>query len=158
LVPIVPESKVVVIKVVSKLALAPLLALGLSLAGCGGGSDNLPRKAVSGTITLDGAPLKAGSIAFDPESVPTAPVSVGAPVTDGTYSIARGEGPTPGTYRVSVLAGGAGNASASEEAPGATPKARAKDPIPEKYNAKTELKAEVKADGPNTFNFDLSSK
>jgi len=148
----------VLFQVTPRLALAPWLVLGLSLTGCGGASDDLPRKSVSGTVTLDGAPLKAGSIAFDPENVPQNPVSVGAVITEGAYSIPGDGGPTPGTYRVSIRAGDAGDAGDAAEAPGATPKARAKEPIPPKYNENTELKAEVKAEGSNTFKFDLTSK
>jgi hypothetical protein len=148
-----------VIQITSRFALAPWLALGLSFAGCGGaGSDNLPRQALSGTIKLDGAPLKSGMITFDPLNVPTNPVTVGAPIADGAYSIAKGEGATPGTYRVTIRSGGAGDAVPVDNAPGGTPKARAKEPVPAKYNEKTELKAEVKADGPNQFDFNLSTK
>ena len=47
------------------------LACGLAfslfaLLGCGGAEDDLPRQAISGTVTLDGKPLEAGSITFDP--------------------------------------------------------------------------------------------
>ena len=47
----------------------PLLVLSaLGLAGCSGSSgDDLPREAVSGTVTLDGAPLPSGSISFSPD-------------------------------------------------------------------------------------------
>src|SRR4051794_7093725 len=60
---IILGSEMVLFQVTPRLALAPWLVLGLSLTGCGGASDNLARKSVSGTVTLDGAPLKAGSIA-----------------------------------------------------------------------------------------------
>ena len=41
----------------------------LALAGCAASTDpvdNLPRKAVAGTVSLDGQPLARGRIEFDP--------------------------------------------------------------------------------------------
>lgn len=138
---------------------ASYLALGLLLSGCGGGAtDALPRKAVSGAVTLDGQPLAKGSISFDPENVPTDPVSVGSIIEDGYYSIDSDGGPTPGTYRVSIRAGGSDEAEANLEAPGLPPKKAAPEPIPAMYNTRTTLKAEVTADGSNTFDFTLTSK
>lgn len=135
------------------------LALCLWATGCGGGAtDDLPRRAVSGTVTLDGKPLEKGAISFDPEVVPKDPVSVGAIIEGGSYEIAAEQGPTPGTYRVSIRAGGPGEAEASEDAPGMPPRRAAPDPIPARYNARTTLRAEVTADGPNTFDFELTSK
>jgi len=42
-----------------------LLLAGLALAGCGGA--NLKVAPVSGTVTLDGAPLKSASVTFEPK-------------------------------------------------------------------------------------------
>src|SRR5262245_10701223 len=83
----------------SELALG--LALSLGPAGCGGAEDAVPREAVSGRVTLDGVPLKRATIHFDPEGQgSTHPVAVGGVVIDGSYSIPKAQGPTPGPYRV----------------------------------------------------------
>ena len=42
-----------------------LTVIGLALAGCG--SANLKVAPVSGTVTLDGAPLKRASVTFEPK-------------------------------------------------------------------------------------------
>jgi hypothetical protein len=128
------------------------------MSGCGGGAaDSLPRQAVSGQVTLDKEPLPSGSISFDPADLakPDA-VSVGATITDGSYSVAQADGLTPGTYRVSINSSGKGGTVSPTEAPGAPPKVRPKDFIPEQYNAKSTLKAEVKAGEPARFDFELS--
>lgn len=137
-------------------------ALGLSLAGCGGGAeDDLPRQAISGNVTLNDKPLERGSIMFNPvDSGQPGAVAVGAMISDGTYSIARVGGPTPGNYRVAILDGGDATDSSPDNLPGRPPKRSAmkKSKIPERYNVRSDLKAEVKAETPNTFNFELKSQ
>jgi hypothetical protein len=137
--------------------LGRVLALCLALAGCGGAEDDLPREAVSGQVTLDGVPLKRATIHFDPEGpVPAHPVAVGGVVIDGSYSIPRAKGPTPGTYRVSIFPSEAIGTGAVEEEP---PRKRAKRAqAPTAYISKSPLKAEVKLGGSNTFEFALSSR
>jgi len=142
----------------------PAAALGLSLAlgltGCGGSdTDDLPREAISGTVTLNGKPLPSGAITFDPDQGTADPVSVGGVVADGSYSIAKAEGPTPGKYRVSIYPSTPGEAVSKDVAPGAPPKhSKPAVQIPAKYNAKTTLAAEIKPGESNTFDFDLDSK
>jgi hypothetical protein len=135
------------------------IVLSLAVVGCGGGAgDNLPRQAVSGSVTLNDKPLEQGSITFSPaEPGQQGAASAGAVIKSGSYSIARTGGPTPGKYRVSIVSEAAG---AAEELPGMPPKVtdlKKRALVPEKYNVKSSLTAEVTADGPNTFDFDLKS-
>jgi prepilin-type N-terminal cleavage/methylation domain-containing protein/prepilin-type processing-associated H-X9-DG protein len=102
----------------------------LALLGCDGGTDSLPRVAISGKVTLDGKPLGKGAIAFDPDQTNANPVQVGADVVGGAFSVPRMSGPTPGNYRVSIMSAGAGAGLAPGEAPGAPPKAAPKEEIP----------------------------
>ncbi len=70
-----------------------LCVLGL-LAGCGG--DNpLGRKALSGVVNLDGAPLEQGSIEFHP--LESTGVQSGALIRAGRYSIPAPQGATVGS-------------------------------------------------------------
>jgi hypothetical protein len=138
--------------------LGSVLALCLALAGCGGAEDDLPREAVSGHVALDGVPLKRATIHFDPEGpAPAHPVAVGGVVIDGSYSIPRAQGPTPGTYRVSIFPSSEANGTApvEEEPPRKRPK---RPPAPTAYSSKSPLKAEVKPGASNTFEFELSSR
>lgn len=137
-----------------------LAAVAVAAApGCQTG-DDLPRHAVSGRVQLDGKPLESGAIQFLPVeggSSGGVPVSGGTVIQDGAYEIGREKGLTPGTYRVSITSAAGGTSPPADEAPGpALPPA--KDLIPAKYNVQSTLKAEVKANGPNTFDFDLNSK
>jgi hypothetical protein len=132
-----------------------MAAAGL-LAGCGGAEDELPREAVSGTVKLNGQPLKQGRIQFQG----TAPG--GAGIVDGNYSIPKAEGLVPGKYQVLITStlAEAEPAPSKTEMPGDTPppKKAIREPIPEKYNAKSKLAAEVTKGGPNKFDFELTDK
>jgi hypothetical protein len=126
------------------------------LLGCGGVEDELPREAIFGTVKFNGEPLKEGRIQFQG----TAPG--GAGIADGDYSISKSEGLVPGKYQVLIF-GASAQAEptpAKSGMPGDTPppKKGAKEPIAEKYNTKSKLTAEVKKDGPNKFDFEVSDK
>jgi hypothetical protein len=130
------------------------LSIGFAGAGCGGSTDELPRQAVSGTVTLDGQPLALGVIQFRPASAQE-PVPAGAEIKDGTFTIPRDQGPTPGNYRVFINSSGETKPltpaeTSGEKMPGIMP-----DLIPAKYNSKSTLTAKVEADKTNTFDFPL---
>jgi hypothetical protein len=126
------------------------------LLGCGGAEDELPREAIFGTVKFNGEPLKEGRIQFQ-GSAPG-----GAGIADGDYSIPKAEGLVPGKYQVLIFgaAAHAQPAPATAGMPGDTPppKKGAREPIAEKYNTKSTLTAEVRKDGPNKFDFEVSDK
>src|SRR5262245_35718299 len=79
------------------LATPILVALAIA-SGCS--DDPLGRRAVSGTVKFDGAPLQAGNISFQPtEGQPT---YGGATITDGKFSLPRDQGLVNGKYQVSI--------------------------------------------------------
>lgn len=116
------------------------LSLSIALVGC----DGAKAHQVSGTVTFDGEPVKEGHIAFLPNGG-------GGSITDGRYSIST----PPGSFKVEI------NASKLQKLPpgqvgmdGA--KEEVREYIPERYNSKTELKADVS--GSTTLDFTLKSK
>jgi hypothetical protein len=132
----------------------------LLVAGCGGAEDGPPRQRVSGTVKWNGEPLKQGRIQFQPTG--QGGPAGGASIVDGSYAIANAEGLVPGKYQV-LIYGAADAAQPSSVQPGLPgdappPKKAVKDPIPDQYNAKTRLTAEVTKDGTNQFDFDLPDK
>ena len=132
---------------IARLGLALLL-----LAGCGG--DPMGRKAVSGTVLLNGQPLDQGRIHFTPTD--RGPTESGATIENGRFKIPRDSGLVPGTYKVSVFSYDQKGARVpSEEIPGDPGNTQFRERIPAKYNAKTTLTAEVKKDGENVFEFKL---
>jgi hypothetical protein len=130
------------------------LALSVLVTGCGGTSDELPRQAISGTVTLDGKPLELGIIQFRPASS-SEPVPAGAEIKDGTFSIPRDQGPTPGNYRVVINSSGPRKEATQAEASGEKVPKTLPDLIPIQYNVKSTLTAKVEADKTNTFDFPL---
>lgn len=133
--------------------LVGILSAGL-LAGC---SDAGPKRfAVSGTVKYKDAPIPIGTVTFLAED--TGAVAGGATIKDGAYEIPAAGGLPAGRYKVSVSypdPKGAVPAPKEGEAPGPGPSKEVKELLPSKYNRDTELRAEVKADGANTFPFDL---
>lgn len=134
------------------LLLVAATALG---GGCNGPTDDLPRQAVSGTVNLDGQPLKEGMIQFQPTD-PGNATAGGAGIADGSYSVPKADGLAPGKYSVTISSTPAPTAPAG--LPG-DPVPPPKEKIPPQYNAKTTLSATVTKEGPNDkIDFDLKSK
>ena len=129
-----------------------LILLGPVLCGCGGGGlDRLP---VAGSVTLDGNPLADGSITF----IPTGEgVTAGGKIADGQYEIPRSDGPVPGSHQVRINASEPTGETIIDPA-GDIEVPQMRSLIPPKYNVQSELTAEVTADGPNRFDFELSSQ
>lgn len=132
------------------------------VVGCTTGEqDDLPREAVSGVVTLDGKPLPAGLIRFAPQ--PPGPTEGGTLVRDGAFSIDRANGLVPGHYVVSIQANEKSGEPRKEgqrvETGGGRVGRPLKELIPARYNAKSELKVDIKSGGSNDgMKFELSSK
>ena len=97
-----------------------LVSTGLLLlvSGCGEG-NTLGRHPISGTVTLDGAPLPQGNIAFQPTS--GGATSSGATITAGKYSMDAAKGLPSGTYRVVINSSSGSKDVAPTELPGEAP-------------------------------------
>src|SRR5262245_17385185 len=123
--------------------------------GCGPGNP-LGRKALSGTVTLDGAPLPKGAIELHPLN--DAGVQSGALIEVGRYSIPTAKGATPGTYRVVIYDAYETPALAPGQMPGDDLPPPPKPKVPPDWNSKSKHEIEVKKDGPFQFNFDVVTK
>jgi hypothetical protein len=122
-----------------------LLALSAMLAGCKQQRSFAPTYSVRGSVTLDAKPLTEGMIAFiSSETGDLQALSI----KDGKYA---GQ-VRAGKRRVEVRA----------YLPRSGPKKPLEPPpknfLPARYNAETTLSADVAAEGPNSFDFALSSR
>ncbi|MCA9223447.1 MAG: carboxypeptidase regulatory-like domain-containing protein [Planctomycetales bacterium] len=117
--------------------------------GCGG--DTMGRRAVDGTVTLDGKPLSHGNVRFEPQQQ-AAGTSAGAVIADGAFHIDSEQGLPPGVYRVSISCPGVVEANQDADEGGL-----AEELVPARYNQNTTLEATVAPDGKNHFTFDLTS-
>jgi hypothetical protein len=130
--------------------LAMLLLLS---AGCGPRSDRL---AVSGAVTLDGAPLDEGSIRLTSTGNGKLFAS-GAMIQNGKFHVPQEKGLPPGAYRVEISSpdtkaplvvykGAPGEAALPPTAP---------ERVPPEYNSNSKQTIEVTTDGDNRFVFDI---
>ncbi|OWK43801.1 hypothetical protein [Fimbriiglobus ruber] len=113
------------------------------LAVAGGCSSDPPARSVKGAVTLDGKPLAEGEISFSSDD-PNIPPGVG-PVANGAFDLSV----KPGPKKVRVYA--------RKAVPNTNPPMY-NETLPDRYNANTELTAEVKSSGDNTCTFDLKSR
>ena len=123
-------------------------------AGCGSG-DGQNRRAISGIITLDGKPLDGGAILLEPMSFESGTgTAVGATIRHGGFAVSRDRGPIPGRYLVRIYANSGVQAPPRQ---GQTDKTRRPmvEGVPEVYNTRSQLHAEVGVRGPNRFRFEL---
>lgn len=133
-----------------------LLASSLLTAVVGCGGDSGPaRQPASGSITLDGKSLASGTITFIPDE--GGPGAFGS-VEEGAFRFEKAEGPPPGRYKVEIVdVRPTGKMIPDPDSRSGTI-AEVRNTIPPRYNARTELAVEVKADAENTFTFDLSTR
>jgi hypothetical protein len=132
------------------------VVLLLCCFGCGRG-DGLDRAAVTGTVTLDGAPIAAGSITFFPQGGTKGPAA-GGTIENGQYSIAVAQGPIVGRNRVEIRA--TRKTGRKVQAP-MSDRGVLTDEIveaaPARYNSQSALVAELKS-GKNLLDYELTAK
>src|SRR5689334_12932781 len=117
-------------------ALLSLLVAGGGCADRNSSVDTLPRVAVSGSVTLDGKPLPAGSVQFLPEAAEAGKgVTAVGDIKDGTFTIDKDQGPVPGKYRVNISSLH-GVEIKPDEQPGPPPK-QEPEKVPARYNTET---------------------
>ena len=129
----------------------PLL-LTIAFAGCGG--DPLGRQPVSGTVSVNGAPLEKGTVNFQPIEKG---IGSGGRVEGGKYAIARKDGLPVGKYRVTINAPTPGSAQADANAPPGEPPPPPQELIPEDWNTKSEHTVDITS-GKNEHNFEVQAK
>lgn len=135
--------------------LTGVLCVSILAAGASGCADGRPKRyAVSGEVTWKGKPLDRGAITLLPAD-PSLGSSGGAMIKDGRYDIPGRDGLLPGKYRVLITSADATNRTPDPDVPPGPSGPLPKDRINPRYNTQTILTAEVKAEGPNTFRFDV---
>lgn len=120
----------------------------LLLVGCGGSSGTAPLGTVTGVVTMDGKPLEKVEVSFTPvKGRPSAGLTDANGKYDLTY-VDNVRGALVGEHTVRITT------YVEEDSPQAQ---NFKEPIPKKYNVKSEVKETVKP-GRNEFNYKLESK
>lgn len=120
--------------------------------GCGKKGDE--RVGLTGTVSLQGKPLDRGNILFIPST--PGPTQTGAEIKDGAFSIIKEQGLVPGKYKVSISSpDGKTPDATSNQPPGPSGNFASKERIPPEFNTNSKEEIEVKADGPNQFEFKI---
>ena len=132
---------------------AATICLMVPLVGC---SDTAGRLALSGRVTLDGKPLGEGTITFRPSRSGGGPTA-GGQITAGRFSISAGDGLLPGDFRVQITAYRSTGRKKVWEVTGEEFE-QAEQYLPARYNARSELSAQIKENGSNKFVFELKSR
>lgn len=136
-----------------------LLPATLFCAACGTRYDGPPRAEVEGLVTVDGTPLATGSIVFTPAEGNVGPEARAA-VVDGRFRLERSAGPGAGPCRVAIF-GRADPGYPLDDAEADAVRGRKPlppDPIPDRYNRRSELTADLGPAGPNHVEFPLRTK
>lgn len=119
---------------VRSMSLIAVMLVGV--AGCG--PHEVPKALVRGNVTLNGAPLKEGSIKFIP-AAGDGPTTGAVLKSDGEYSA---EVPA-GLMRVEITSPKVTGKRKAYDTPDSPTIEITEEQIPERYNAKSELKYEV---------------
>jgi hypothetical protein len=122
-------------------------ALVADLSGCSGRGKH---RAISGEVKWRGQPLDRGGITFEPED-PGLGSGGGAMIKNGRYSIPAEHGLLPGRYRVRISSAEPTGKELDLDAPPGPAGPLPKDRIQQK----SDLTAEVMADGPNVLNYEV---
>jgi hypothetical protein len=138
----------------SNLTLVSIGFLIVAASGCG--PDNpLGRKALSGTVTLDGSPLEKGTIEFQPLD---GGVQSGDLISAGKYFIPAHQGATPGKYRIVIIDTYDTPPLPPGHMPGDDLPPPPKGKIPPLWNSKSQQTIDVTKEGPFKFDFEVVTK
>src|SRR5262245_39243291 len=143
------RSSVATINRLRPAGLLPAILVGVAFlsGGCGGS----PVAKVHGTVTLDGKPVKDGSIEFFPIDGKGQTAAVA--IKDGAYSVDASVGEMKGVIRAT---GGVGRHKAYER-PESPWIEDVRETMPARYSRQSELKKTLVA-GDNTADFELTTK
>jgi hypothetical protein len=127
-----------------------IVAVGLILAliGATGCSS---QSTVTGEVTVDGNPLKEGTIRFEPMDGKSQTASVS--IVDGRFSVSL----SPGEKRVQISAPKVVGKKKMYETPESPLVDEVVELLPDRYNARSELKMTVQS-GSQQQRFELKSK
>jgi hypothetical protein len=132
----------------------------LALTGCGS-SDEYPRAAARGIVTLDGDPLSKGTIRFIPDGDNEGP-QASATIHEGIFNVPADFGPVVGTNRIEIISTDDGGFPDDDEEAFARMQAAGikkieKVTVPPQYNKRSKLTKSITAEGENDFTFELVS-
>jgi hypothetical protein len=135
---------------------AAYISLAMAVLLIGGCGSTGGRQAIEGTVTLDGKPLEKGQITLVPQGDTRGPTA-GAEIVGGKFAIPAAGGTFVGKFRVEITASRPGGRKVPDRMTGKLLDGYEQF-IPARYNAESQLSADVKAGAVNRFEFTVNSK
>ncbi len=133
--------------------IAAALWIGLGAICFGVGGDDPSRVSLFGNVNLDGAPLGRGTIIFLLVSPSTQPVSASAMIHHGHFAVDDSSFLVPGTYIVKISGLGIeGVLVPAGQAADGYPRV---EPLPDRFNKKSELEVVIPHGGSRHLEFNL---
>ena len=132
------------------LALLAVAVCCVFSSGCQSSDGKYP---ASGTVRVNGEPVKEGAISFVPVDSQASYGGAGASIIDGKYSISKKDGLFPGEYKVQLFATADSGRVRNNPISGETSPIRMHI-IPERYNLQTTLTVTIEPKK-NRFDYDL---
>ena len=129
-----------------------IVLVSLLSAGCGGSTDAPDLFPVTGKVTFDGEPVEEGRIQFRQKEGSHRAFS--GQIVKGEYRLEA----EPGPMDVQIYASRPVPGKFDTSNPDEDPQPVGEMYIPEKYNSRSELTAEVSASAENNIPFDLKSE
>lgn len=130
----------------------------LGLLGCGGGNGIDPQlQVISGTVTLDGAPLDQGSIQFYSATPQANSMVSSTTIRMGQFHLEPKGGLPPGVYKAAINSVKSSPDPANATGDKMDSVGTAIELIPQKYNKDTELTCEIVPGKPTVVHFELDS-
>lgn len=127
-----------------------------SAGSVGCGNSGPQRFAVSGRVTLDGAPIENGEILLRPDQATKAPTTAAA-IENGAYAIPAERGPLAGTYVIVITAERKTGKKVQAEMIGSETTDQYEQYLPRKYNDASTLSTTI-GSSRDDLNFELRSK
>lgn len=129
----------------------------IGILGCGKAPNPDGREDISGTITLNGEPIRTGIITFISATGSGQDGEAGGSIIDGEFFLTGQDGVKPGDYKVRIIARDEYDSQTNALATEATTPERLfpVDLIPAKYNRNTELTFSVQKGGENVYDYDI---
>ena len=133
--------------------LAASLWIGLGAICFGVGGDDPSRVSILGSVKVDGEPLDRGTIYLLLVSPSTHPASGSAFIHHGHFAINETDSLVPGTYMVKIS--GLGVEALAVPAGQEAVALSQTEPLPDRYNEKSELEVVIAHGGTRHLAFDL---
>jgi hypothetical protein len=134
--------------------------LGLGAGGCSASFSATGAQTIAGSVTVDGRPMKTGTIVFFPydDGKTLRTVSASEMIRNGRFTVPRSKGLAPARYRIAVFGGKDESAQPDTNDADDVDSTQVKDKLPARFNLASELEVEITRRAIKELKIDIESK